>query len=52
MGGGVIDGSGLPTQILRQVVADTHTALGVSPAPFPPPIFGGVINAPGSVPGG
>jgi membrane peptidoglycan carboxypeptidase len=40
----------LPAQILRRLVAQAHADLGVAPAPFPPPVFGGVANAPGSFP--
>ena len=48
--GATIWGSGLPTQILRKVLADVHTQLGLTPAPFPPPAYIGSLNPPGSVP--
>jgi membrane peptidoglycan carboxypeptidase len=43
-------GSGLPTQMLRRVVTDTQTRLGLRPAAFPPPAFVGDVNPPGSTP--
>jgi len=41
-------GSGLPTQMLRRVVTDTQTRLGLRPAAFAPPAFVGDVNPPGS----
>jgi len=43
-------GSGLPTQMLRRVVTDTQTRLGLTPAAFPPPALAGDDNPPGSTP--
>ena len=47
--GNTIWGSTLPTQILREVVERTHQQLGLNPADFPPPAFGGDLNPPGSL---
>ena len=49
--GATIWGSGLPNQMLRKVLADTRTQLGLTPTPFPPPAFIGIENPPGSLPG-
>jgi membrane peptidoglycan carboxypeptidase len=48
--GATIWGSGLPSQILRKVLADTRTQLGLTATPFPLPAFIGDENPPGSVP--
>jgi membrane peptidoglycan carboxypeptidase len=48
--GTTVWGSGLPTQILRGALADTQSALNLTAAPFPAPVFAGSENPPLSVP--
>ena len=46
--GRVIYGADLPAAIYRETMTTTHTALGLPSLPFPPPVFAGDTNPPGS----
>ena len=48
--GATIWGSGLPSQILRQVLSQSATQLGLTSTPFPSPAFIGDVNPLGSLP--
>jgi membrane peptidoglycan carboxypeptidase len=47
--GATVGGSGLPTRIFQDFMSTAHEAMGLHLPSFPPPVFGGRADPPGSV---